>query len=582
MPKEAKNEESYPTEIGDFLETLFAGQKGYVYTPVKQESGYWQPHWWKWPQHKTAIITHMLHASESGDVYVSPSVFKAPSDKKQAWKGSNYVWIEFDGNAPKELPEGIPQPSIRIQSSVSKHEHWYWKLKDFETSADTLEGLSKQLTYTLDADKSGWDCSQVLRSPGTLHQESRNRVRLLSQNDKTYSYRDFKNLVTAPEAVIINTTMDELPDVQSVVAKYSWPAEAIDLFHKKTQPIGSRSSALTRLGFHCVEMGMSNEECYSILFNADERWGKFKNRTPEDRAKRLLGIITHCRGKKELDAELRLSERESFVNLGDFRSTDLKVAWVFQDFLAERGLGIISAAPGIGKSTLSLRLGFSVVLNKDFLVWKHVETIKSRKVGFLSLEMAGVECKHFLEDMMQTCSPEECEKLDKHFYLLPLGYGMNLADKKNQQMILDEIDKHGLDFLIIDSLKAATTLDEKKLDNFFEWLNEHVRDKRGVTVWLVHHNRKPPNEGPRKPRGLEDLYGDTFITAHPTTVISLWRRSKGIIEVIPLKVRLAEESDPFTIKREKHLNFSVERVISIHDEDGEEVKDDSADSGKFK
>jgi hypothetical protein len=331
-------------------------------------------------------------------------------------------------------------------------------------------------------------------------------------------------------------------------------------------------------------MGMSNEECYSVLFNADERWGKFKNRTPEDRSKRLLGIITHCRGKKELDAELRLSERESFVNLGDFRSTDLKVTWVFKDFLAERGLGIISAAPGIGKSTLSLRLGFSVVLQKDFLVWKHEETVKSRKVGFLSLEMAGVECKHFLEDMMHTCSPEECEKLDKNFFLLPLGYGMNLADKKNQQMILDEIDKHQIEFLIIDSLKAATTLDEKKLDNFFEWLNEHVRDKRGVTVWLVHHNRKPPNEGPRKPRGLEDLYGDTFITAHPTTVISLWRRSKGIIEVIPLKVRLAEESDPFTIKREAHLSFSVERVISVHDEDGEEVKDDSGDtpSNKFK
>src|SRR5574339_388966 len=129
MSEKAKSEESYDVEIGNFLDSLYEGQKGFVYTPVKQvDTGYWQTYFFKWPAQRMDIITHMLRQSELGDVYVSPSLFKAPSDKKQAWKGSNYVWIEFDGNAPKELPEGIPQPTIKIQSSTSKHEHWYWKL----------------------------------------------------------------------------------------------------------------------------------------------------------------------------------------------------------------------------------------------------------------------------------------------------------------------------------------------------------------------------------------------------------------------------------------------------------------------
>lgn len=566
--------DNYFTEIEGFLTSLYGDQKGYVYTPTKNpdipvgEPEYWQPYFFKWPEHKTAIATHLLSQSKDKDVYVAPSIFKAPSDKKGAWKGSNYIWVDFDGNAPAKCPKGIPDPSIRVQSSVKGHEHWYWELSNFETNKDALEGLAKKLAYTLDADKSGWDCSQVLRPPGTLHQESKKRVRLLAATGKNHKFGDFKNLVVPPEPAVLDS-LQNLPDVTEIVGKYQWPKDAIELFNKMKQPVGSRSSAMTRLGFHCIEMGMTNEECYSILFNADERWGKYKHRVPEDRAKRLIGIISHCRGKKELDAELRLSERESFVSVGDFRRTNIKVKWLYTDFLTERGLGIISSAPGIGKSTLSIRLGVSVVLAKDFLIWKCAME-SGKRVGFLSLEMAGVECRKFLDDMWPSFTPEEQDLIDKNFFILPLGYAMSLSSKDHQQTILDEIDKHEIDFLIVDSLKAATGLDEKRLDTFFDWVNKHVRDTRGCTVWLVHHNRKPANEGPRKPRGLEDLYGDTFIGAHPTTVVSLWRRSKSILEVIPLKIRLAAESDPFTIRREKHLNFTLDEIVDKHADEPED------------
>lgn len=571
----------HATEVEGFLDSLFDGQKGYVYTPTKNdESGYWQPYFFKWPDQRTAITTHILDATREKDVYVAPSLFKAPSDKKPAWKGSNYVWVEFDGNAPSNPPDGIPAPSYRIQSSLKGHEHWYWRLDSFESDYRVLEGLAKRLTYTLDADKSGWDCSQVLRPPGTLHQESKKRVRVLAARADRVGFADFKNLVEAPESAVIDTTFDNVPDCQAVVAKYKWSEEAFDLFHKPSQAVGSRSSAMTRLGFECVEMGMTNEEVYSILYNADERWGKYKNRPPADRAKRLIGIVTHCRGKKELDAELNLSERESFVTVGDFLKTDIKVKWLFENLLTEKGLGIISAAPGVGKTTVSIRLGTSVVLGKDFLCWKSRIT-EQKRVGFLSLEMAGLECKKFLEDMWPSFSVAEQEVIQKNFFLLPLGYSLPLGNKSEQQMILDEIDKHNLDFIIIDSLKAATGLDERKLDVFFDWINKHVRNERGCSVWIIHHNRKPPNEGPRKPRGLEDLYGDTFISAHPTTIISLWKRSKTELEVIPLKVRLSEETDPFAIVRRDHLDFMVTEKTDKHEEENAPTEDKGKGLGLF-
>ncbi len=559
-------------EIGSFLDTLYGKEQGYIYTPTKDPlSNYWQPYYFKWPENRTAIITHLLSSSKDKEAYVSPSLFKAPSDKRAAWQGSNYAWVEFDGNAPEKTLPGIPSPTIRIQSSVPGHEHWYWKLYEFERDHDALEGLTKSLSYTLDADKSGWECNQVLRPPGTLHHESKNRVKLLAQSFESYGYSSFTNLVVPPSNGAVAGFL-ELPELLQVIGKFKWDKEATELFNKPIQPIGSRSSAMTRLGFHCIEMGMSNEECYVVLFNADERWGKYKNRNPQDRTKRLVGIISHCRGKKELDAELNLSQREGFVNLSDFRSTNIKVKWLFENFLTEKGLGIISAAPGVGKSTLSLRLGISVVLGKDFLIWKSAMAT-GKRVGFISLEMAGLECKKFIDDMWPSLTLEEQDLMDKNFFILPLGYSMSLAGKLEQQTILDEIDNHQLDFIIIDSLKAATGLDERKLDHFFDWINKYVRNDRGCTVWLIHHNRKPANEGPRKPRGLEDLYGDTFIGAHPTTIISIWRRSKGVLEVLPLKVRLAEETDPFTIRRTEHLNFEVEKVTSRTEEELKEKSD---------
>jgi hypothetical protein len=576
MSSAAATEENYLTEITSFMDLMYGDQEGYIYVPTKHNTGeidkqgnpvfFWQPYFFRYPKAKIDAATHLLTHAETHDCYIAPSIFKAPNDKKGAWKGSNYVWIEFDGNAPKVTPDGIPAPTVRIQSSNKGHEHWYWRLSEFCTDRVALEGLSKRLTYTLDADKSGWDCSQVLRPPGTVHQESRKRVRILKSDRSEVGFGDFRGLVEAPESVVVNTTMTDVPDIQDVIAKYKWDKEALNLFKKPKIEVGKRSSAMTRLAFECVEMGMTNEETYAVLFNADERWGKYKSRSASDRARRLIGLITHCRSKKEVQAELRLSDRESFISLGDFRNLDLRVDWLYEGFLTERGLGLVSAAPGVGKSTLSIRMGLNAILGKPFLKWTF-KAPKAPRVGFVSLEMAGLECKQFIETMWPSFTPEEREQIDREFFLLPLGYSLAMGNKDAQQFVLDEIDKHDIKLLIIDSLKAATGLDERAMDKFFEWVNKYVRNDRGCTVWLVHHNRKPANEGPRKPRGLEDLYGDTFIGAHPTTVISLWKRNKFDIEVLPFKIRLAPEVDPFVITRAPFMDFALsDKLISDEDQ----------------
>lgn len=562
-------------EIESFLDNLYGEEKGYVYCPTKSpESAYWQPYFFQWPQNKTAIVTHILDQTKAKDCYIAPSLFKAPSDKKQAWKGSNHVWIEFDGNAPDSLPKGIPQPSLRVRSSVKGHEHWYWRLQNFETDYRVVEQLSKQLTYTLDADKSGWDASQVLRPPGTLHHDSGRRVTVLASHSKSVALSDFKNLVVPPPVAVVDTSFDHLPDVTDVVAKYKWPVDATDLFKKQTQPVGSRSSAMTRLGFHCIEMGMTNEECYAILFNADERWGKFKHRSPEDRAKRLIGIITHCRSAKSVQVELSLSDTLAPIfSWEEFKNADIqRPTWIFDSLIVENGLGIIAAAPGVGKTTLSLYMSHCAVLKKKFLKYDFIGE-QSVRSAFVSGEMQPSECKGFLDEMERGYSGTEFETLKDNFFIIPEGSAIDLSKKTNQQEILERLLSRDTNFVVFDSLKAMTNLEDGRVDTFFEWINKTLRKEHKMTVWVIHHNRKPPNaKTERAAIGLEDVYGNMGITTHPTTVFGLQKRSvKGVLEFLPLKIRSAEEDQKFVIKRQPHLQFG------LSDEPVEEPKKEVAD-----
>jgi len=559
---------NHAAEVEGFLDTLFEGQEGFVYTPTKNPStGHWQTYFFTWPEQRESIVTHMMDATKSKEVYLSPSLFNKPEAKRSAWKGSNYVWVEFDGNAPESLPQGIPSPSLRIQSSTKGHEHWYWRLTEFESEQSVIQGLSKQLTYTLNADKSGWDANQVLRPPGTLHHDTKRRVRLLRAENRTVSIADFVGLVETPAEVVVNTNITDLPDVQSVVSKYKFNTDAWDLFKKKSQPTGSRSSAMMRMAFHCIEMGMTNEEAYVVLLNCDDRWGKYKNRTPENRAKVLTGIIAHARNEKSVQAEIRLNDYEPMYSIEELLALDFsKIKWLFNEVIAENSLTIMAADPGVGKTTVAIQMGMAVVLKRDFLDWKNAcET--GQNVGFFSYEMDARQCGHFISTMLGGYSPEEQTELRKRFFVRPTGYAIQLDRKDEQQKFLDYVDQHELKFIIIDSLKAINGLEEKKFVEIERFINRELRSDRGCTVLVIHHNRKAPPEGRVGEQSLADLYGDVFIQATAVHVIGLRTKSSGKqIEVAQVKNRLAPVYKTFRVVRGEHLSFKVET--------GKEVKDD--------
>ncbi len=541
---------AYSTEVESFLDNLFGSESGFVYAPTKNPAtGHWQKYFFSWPEQRSDIVTHMMDATRTKEAYIAPSLFSRMDATKDAWRGTRYVWVDFDGNAPGELPEGIPSPSIRIQSSTRGHEHWYWRLNEFETEMAVVEGLSKRLAYTLESDRSGWDSVQVFRAPGTLHHDTKRRVRLLTADDSRHSIADFVNLVEPPESVVINTNITDLPDLQDVIAKYKWPTDARDLFKKAKQPHGSRSEAMMRMAYHCIEMEMTDEEAYVILMNCDDRWGKYKNRTPENRSKVFLDQIAKARQKKGIQAEKRLDEFRRIVTLEELLAMDFSnVGWWYEGLFAETTLGFIAGDPGVGKTTFMMQMLLETTVGRDFLGFKNNKTEGPYKTGLFSYEMDAFQLQHFFSSMI---APNNVNYQDivRNLHLDTYGAGVMLDNKKNQQQVLDAVDRYEMKFIVFDSLRAVTGLRDEAIDDFINFVDKDLRKDRGCSVWVIHHNRKPQKGEQKEEQTLADLYGSTSIGASAVSVIGLEKKASNKAKVNALKIRMTKEFDSFKIKR---------------------------------
>lgn len=307
------NEDASPKEgLEFFFGQIWQEQDGFVYLPTRDpKTEEWKSLMYKWPQHKSYVVNHVLSATAKGlDVFFAPALFSESNPKKEFVKGSNVVWTDFDGNAPEEWPEpdpqegqerptsglpAVPVPSMRVQSSTDTHEHVYWVLDSFETDVSRIESINRSISYTYRADTSGWDANQILRPPYTTNYKHDLPVTLASYRKGGYSKDKFGELKPILELVSDAIDTENLPLVELVVAKYAWDEEHFKMFMDPQIEEGHRSSALMRLGYFGAEVGMTDAEIYAILENADSRWGKFKKRS--DRKKRLLDIVNRAKTK---------------------------------------------------------------------------------------------------------------------------------------------------------------------------------------------------------------------------------------------------------------------------------------------
>jgi hypothetical protein len=552
--------------LSAYLNTLFGENQGWIYAPTLDRAAEsFQQHFFMWPTQRTELIQHVQLVSQGRDVYIAPALFKSNTDAlKENILGSNVVWCEFDGNTPSfggSEADGatlghLPEPTIRVQSSEKGWEHWYWSLSEFTDDIKRVEHINRGLTYQLGADSSGWDINQILRPPTSLnHKRGGVPVQVVHAQPLSYPIDSFAGL-PAPETEITEFTAADTFDALDVVAKYPWTRQAWTFFRTKP-PVGERSTALMRLGYFCAEMGMSDQEIFSILYNADDRWDKFKGR--RDRDRRLCDIIIKARIKHpKQESALQTLE---VLGLQSLLASEVTVQWTIPDLLQQHGSLILSGPPGLGKTQLSLHFAIQTVLGRGYL---HYEApIGQQKIIYFSLEMSHAGIKYFLSQMVTPLNAQELELLEKHLLIVPLGEALYLDQEIQQRMVEAVIEKYSPDGIFIDSL-GSTTPDELSSEStakaIFDW-EARLRKKYETFVWWIHHNRKA-NTLNKAPNKLDDVYGNRYIQARPDTIISLWGQpGSGTFKFITLKQRYAETIKPYTVKR-NGIFFSVDETAS--------------------
>lgn len=592
--------------LGQFFEFMWGDVEGVVYLPTKDPTltapDDWKRTYYEWPKSKSSVIQHVLTRNAEGkDVFFSPAIYRKEIIPKLRRKeatnkddilGTNVIWAEYDGNAPdwdtgepsqavSEAPgaaqgASTPPPTLRVQSSEPGNQHVYWRLKEFTTDVEKIEGINRAIAYQTHADTSGWDINQVLRPIETTNLGIKNGKKVREEHnvivyDETeieYSLQEFQGFKAPKEYIKLDIDISSLPPVAEILGKYSWDEDDLDLIGKTKEELNAatddRSGALMRIGYVCAELGLDEKECFSLLYYLDERWEKFKFRN--DQKSRLIGIINRAKQKYPHAVEqpdfagLTATTTETTVNekivfgFRDILDAEVHIDWLIENFMPVGGLGLIASAPGVGKTQFTLQLAMACALEKEFL---HYKPVRRHRTMFFSLEMNLPTIKHFISTMSPAYNGEEQEQLQRNMLLLPHGMPINLMlaeGRKGFEYILETYKPEGV---YIDSLQKIylSDLSKDEIRQLFTYL-ARIRKDFGIYIIIIHHDRKA-TEGNKRPRDLSDVYGSQYITAEPDSVLHLWRPApeSRLIELRTLKNRLASVNDRQIITRASHLQF---------------------------
>jgi archaellum biogenesis ATPase FlaH len=494
-------------DLEDFCDFLYGTESGYVRMPIKnEETGEWSEAFhFEWPNEKLLIIDHVERYSSAHNVYISPALFSEPSGKIDFVKGSNVAWAEFDGSLPTvdQMQESnVPEPTIRIRSSVPGREHWYWRYDDFQTDLSVIQEINKSLAYALGADTSGWDACQVLRPVGSINHKRKDKhsVTLIKQNHTAYDYQAFDRIPRHEDSYTLeNFNKDLIPVAGKVLTKTSgWKPDEIDLLFRKEMKQGSRSSALTRVAYTCCERGLSDKEVFAVLQWVDERWRKFADRSAPE--KYYINLINAARIKVPYEGIEGITSGLILPTMNYLQLLEAKdeVKYIIDGILPDKGLLFIVGKSGHGKTIMATGLCKALATGHSYLDWQAVDG-KPKKVLFLSLEMNTAELKLFFDKQDKNLSEIDRAVLSENFHIYAAREGqkyvpLKFHDREIVTRIIATIEALAPDIVLIDSATKAIAVDMNKQTDVTPSMEliYRIRNELSTSMIIIHHTRKDP------------------------------------------------------------------------------------------
>lgn len=98
----------------------------------------------------------------------------------------------------------------------------------------------------------------------------------------SYSIEDFSHVPSTKETLSKDLDLQGLPELEQVKTLAKWTPELWDLFNRDYEADTSmdRSAALARLAYSGAELGWTDEQIATVIYDADDRSPSFLHGCP--------------------------------------------------------------------------------------------------------------------------------------------------------------------------------------------------------------------------------------------------------------------------------------------------------------
>lgn len=323
---------------------LWSKQPGrYFCLSTRSPAGKWVDHFFT--KDKFDGIRQFLREHVNDDIWFCPHGFNKRLRQKTVTEPPRLCWADLDEADPRTME---PKPTIAFESSPGRY------VGLWVTTEPITESLNKRLSYSVGADKGGWDFTQVLRFPTTINYkyDAHPRVRILWDDGPVYTVAKLERML--PEEEVEEESDEDAAELFKKYSKKLPPWLRRELMSGKPQP-GKRSDMLWKIENGLLESGLSLDECF-VLIKASP-WNKFKGRQSEDdQLRRELEKIvsTHLKSTKtKVNGTVAPIAEQRFLAKTMAEVEEEELDWIWYPYLARGELTILEGDPGLGKSYMA-------------------------------------------------------------------------------------------------------------------------------------------------------------------------------------------------------------------------------------
>jgi hypothetical protein len=263
-------------DVLDFLALVWGRRIGWVDIPSKA-AGHWIPFSASWPEDKALIARRVASCLEDDeDVYFSVAMFHREGRRLADTMSSEWLWADLDTVDPGDCAELGLAPTVAWESSPWRYQG-LWKT-DSRMRPELLARVNRALSYTLNADRGGWDLTQVLRPVGTKNFKYPGAPEVMLIYDDGPEYNTRELWASVRNADPGERQLPARSDVSHGLVGGEGsrvPARARALLATPAERIvvGERSNRLFELNCLLAEAGLAEDEIVALV--ADSAWNKW-------------------------------------------------------------------------------------------------------------------------------------------------------------------------------------------------------------------------------------------------------------------------------------------------------------------